>query len=468
MCPIAEDFVMLSKAMVVVVVVMVTLAWWTASEGIPVTETSPFCSQESNGFICTFFNITQDVEVVGSGPVAAGVASQHPAISCPCCPVDVSNSTSANTTVTSDLSHATQPSPNTTEVYVTPTSLSSRKGVSAKPRNISRTFHRPREDCPVNASVVDSSVRRVQGHFVAAEFDNSEVVNLDGVYMYLGVKSTVVSNMSLSGRMIEVENAKIWYVSHLKAEEHLQMYRSELGTVGVHGLQLLSLGREAPQGPHILRDMTIEKLEARSLVIGGAKAEITNVTVGWLDRDAIKVGTRGVLILTDATLNCRLYYCLTLERGARLVLRNMTINDKTITKMDLVANATGNSYPLFALVSKDDREPLEMSFPWYWMVIMAACGIIAGVVIGSALSWKRPSIRAALTSTLTLADLLTHDRMQENNVEAGRDNFTDPSTHPTFIRQDSGLTSSSFASFMPSQTANRERDASIGYSNSTG
>lgn len=320
----------------------------------------------------------------------------------------------------------------------------------------------------MNASVVDSSVRRVQGHFVAAEFDNSEVVNLDGVYMYLGVKSTVVSNMSLSGRMIEVENAKIGYVSQLKAEEHLQMYRSELGTVGVHGLQLLSLGREAPQGPHILRDMTIEKLEARSLVIGGAKAEITNVTVGWLDRDAIKVGTRGVLILTDATLNCRLYYCLTLERGARLVLRNMTINDKIITKMDLVANATGNSYPLFALVSKDDREPLEMSFPWYWMVIMAACGIIAGVVIGSALSWKRPSIRAALTSTLTLADLLTHDRMQENNVEAGRDNFTDPSTHPTFIRQDSGLTSSSFASFMPSQTANRERDASIGYSNSTG
>ena len=276
--------------------------------------------------------------------------------------------------------------------------------------------------------------------------------------MHLDIKNIVVSNISLSSRTILIEDTKIEFVSQLKAKIWLQLRRVDLGTVAHQALQLLPPGREEEDQLHMLSDLTIQRLEAGSLEVVGARVSVNNMTVDWMVKDAIIVGYQGILTLTNVMLHCRdMYYCLKLEVGAKLVLRNVTIRNNTIIKIDLNATSKGDMYPMFDVAFKKEREPFIMTFSWHWLVIMTVCGFVAGIVIGSAFTWKRPSLNSGPIFNFTLSDLLSHDRLQDNNGETTmRSHTTDHLARPALTRQDSGLTSSSFASYIPFQTSARE------------
>ncbi|XP_063863987.1 uncharacterized protein LOC135102633 [Scylla paramamosain] len=440
---------MLGRAALVVAVT--TLAWRTSSAR---TELSPFCREVNHAFICTFFNTTKNV-VTAAVPVSTEVATQHPVILCPRT-LHVSNDSSAAwETATPGQPHVTHRSLTGAMANVTATHTFPSNSGSARPGNTSGMLYQPQQDCAVNISLQYSTINRLQGHFVAASLSKSKIGDLHGTFVRLNTSNTVVTNMSLSGGIVRMEYTKITFVRQLKAERMLELNSCHLGTVSPRGLLLFSPGREEPLLVHTLRDVVVQRLEAGSLQVVTGKVSVTNMTVEWMDRDAVTVRSPGELTLTDTMFHCDpLYYCLNLEMGARLVLRNVTIRNRTITKMDLVATSKSNMYPLFALVSKDDRGPLVMTFPWYWVMIMTVCGIVAGIVIGSALVWKRPSLPSS-AMFITLSDLLSHDRLQGDNVEeaARDDNARDILQRPNLTRQDSGLTSSSFASYRPFQTS---------------
>ncbi|XP_045113610.1 uncharacterized protein LOC123505866 isoform X1 [Portunus trituberculatus] len=429
------------------VVAVISLAWRTCSVN---PEPSPFCSKVNHGFICTFFNTTEDV-VTGTEAAATEVATQHPVILCPRT-LNASNDSSATRrTMIPGQPHVIHPSLKGATTKVTASHKFPINSGGARPRNASGTRYQPQQDCAVNVSVQHSTINKLQGHFVAVNLSKSKIGDLSGAFMNLDTKSAVVTTMSVSGAVVRMEDTKIVFVHQLKAERMSELTSCRLGTVSRHGLLFYLSSGDEPALVHRLRDVVVQRLEAGSLEVVRARVSVTNMTVEWMDRDAVTVRSPGELTLTDAVFHCdSLYYCLSLEMGARLVLRNVTIRNRTITKMDIVATSRGNMYPLFALVSKDDRGPLSMTFPWYWVMIMTVCGIVAGIVIGSALVWKRPSLPSTAMFNFTLSDLLSHDRLQE----ATRDDHNgDFSQRPPFTRQDSGLSSSSFASYRPFQTS---------------
>ncbi|XP_050687151.1 uncharacterized protein LOC126980865 isoform X1 [Eriocheir sinensis] len=314
----------------------------------------------------------------------------------------------------------------------------------------------PPQECIVNVSARHSTFREVRGHFDAAQFENSKIVLLYGTYDgELVLRDSEVANISLSGETVTIQDTKIELINGLTVKRRLEMRRVEVGRVARGGLMVYSLGQKAARQPHSLSHVTMERMEAKSLVVTGALVKMADVSVDVLAKDAITVRNGGVLILTRVALHgCKSFQCLTLQRGARLVLRNTTIRNRTITKMDLRPTSEADMYPLLALVSTDDHPPLKVTFDWYWVILMGVCGVVAGLVIGSALMWRRQSPRVCPASTFTLADLLSHDQLQEGGNTQNHlvDNATSQFRPSIFTRQDSGLTSSSFGSYANLQT----------------
>lgn len=439
-------------------VAVMSLTCWRTCSAHTTWPSSPFCKEVKHGLICTIFNTTEDV-VTQSGPaaVATQVATQHPVILCQRSLLRASNDSSPTWKTTTPAGHprVTRSSKKGRLTPVRAPHASPSGSGSARPRNASAgARHQPQRECAVNVTVQHSTINTLQGDFVAANVSDSKIGNLRGSFVKLDTRSTVVTNLSVSGEIVRMEDTEIKFIQHLTAKRMLEVSSCRLGRVSRGGLLLFSpVGREEPSLQHTLRDMTVQRLQAGALVVVQGRANITNMTVAWLARDAVTVRSSGELTLTDTVFHCDpLYYCLNLEMGARLVLRNVTVRNKTIAKMALVATSKSNMYPLFALVSVEDRDPMAVTFSWYWVIIMTVCGVMAGMVIGSALVWKRPSMP---TFSFTLSDLLSHDRaQQEGNVESARDDHADDlAQRPSLIRQDSGLTSSSFASYRPYQTS---------------
>lgn len=327
---------------------------------------------------------------------------------------------------------------------------------SPKLRNISGVLPPPRQECIMNVSARHSEFGEVRGHFDAAQFQNSKIVFLEGMYYgKLVLSDSEVANISLSGETVTIQNTNIESVSDLTVKRRLVLRHVEVQRLARDGLLLYSLGHGVKRQPHLLTHVSVGRMEAKSLVVTGAEVKMTDVSVDVMAKDAIIVRNGGVLNLTHVELRgCKSFQCLTLQRGARLVLRNTTIRNRTITKVELQPTSEADMYPLLALVSTEDHPSLKVTFEWYWVILMGVCGVVAGLVIGSALMWRRRSPRVSPASTFTLADLLSHDQLREGgNVQNHPPDDTTSRLRPSiFTRQDSGLSSSSFGSYANFQT----------------
>ncbi|KAG7165961.1 uncharacterized protein LOC121869972 [Homarus americanus] len=331
-------------------------------------------------------------------------------------------------------------------------------------------------NCVRNVFVVQSKLHWLRGKFDLTSLKLSEVDDLDGEFGQLNVQNSKVSNFSASGRQILIEKTSIGLLSRLEVENQLQLRDVQIERLIAPGLVHQRSGRRKRiyfnnEAVHSLNNVEVSMMETGAMRVVSERVSVTNLKVDEVGSAAITVEAGGSLTLTNVHIGQGPQSCLILSGASSVVINNFTLGNDTITNLELSSNSSQKiAYPLYTIVAAstdilpkngeavstpgEDADKTDrglVGFSWYWVIIMTAVGIFAGIVIGTAIMWRKPGMTRGEPSVLTLSDLISRDRQQEET----ENHVYDTPQHLELTRQDSGLTSSSFASFTPCQEKSR-------------
>ncbi|XP_045583185.2 uncharacterized protein [Procambarus clarkii] len=319
--------------------------------------------------------------------------------------------------------------------------------------------------CSSNVSITQARVHSLLGEFDVSRLYYCNVDELDGQFGLLNIRKSDVSNFSASGRQAYIEDSTMLVVSSL-AMNQLQLNHVKIGRLVSPGLVQQTTGSEVVSN---LSEVTADIIETGAILVVSGQLTITNMTVNEMQSAAITVGSGGVLTLTNFHVRQGPQTMLVLDGEGKVAITNFTLGNDTIIHLELTSRSNQKTlYPLHIMRPAEvsntskiggftgtshqvEKTPVKnlVGFSWYWVMIMTVAGVFAGMIIGTAIMWRRPTISKCPPSALTLSDLIAQDRLDSE------DHAPDTPQRPELSRQDSGLTSSSFASFTPCQERSR-------------
>ncbi|KAK3867688.1 hypothetical protein Pcinc_026877 [Petrolisthes cinctipes] len=459
----------MSSILVFVLLVLTVASITLTTATIRVSQDTPFCSLSLPILRCVFANTTQNVELGkvnldGVKEVRVEAASHLHAS--PQCLTSLRvgssndvkvqggaapNSENISTPMEKEEGHRRkdthQQSPGNTS--------SSRRGIrglGVERRGSDGEHGQVKQDwCSRNVSVTQSRVSWLRGQFDRVSIQLSPTDEVSGEIRVLDIKRTSPL-VTLAVRVDEMTlmNTTVQNVTQLEVNERLLINNVRIGRVGPQAI-IVNGRSEQSQGDleFTVSSVAVNVMETGAMRVRGGHLSINDLTFGTLRDGAMVVEPGGKLTLNNVRVLQASYSCLVLERNATLILDNFKLENNTIPHMKL---STGVSQvfvlPLMAISpqesGKDTQEKAFPGFSWYWLVVMAVVGQVSGLVIGSAAMWRRPDLTKGLPS-ISLSELLGRERSREE-----AEGYTNEGMcRPGLQRQDSGLTSSSFASFVP-------------------
>lgn len=484
--------------MVVVVAVVMCVGGGPAQATISVDQTSRYCSQVHSSLTCVFTNTSEDVEVreVGRDVLRLMVEGAPALRGSQPCGTTLHVLTSSNVTLERAISDtvedrvrqkrkSSEREIGNTEfpvrikplqsISVHSTISASKASSGADKTHVSYSVSTGERAtmCERNVSVVQSKLHWLRGQFHLMDIQLSEVSELDGDIGELDLRSrSKVSNFSASGNQVSIKETEIQLLSRLEVRQQLNLHNVDIGSVVPPGLLLhqpQDVGTPVYNGharAHTLSDVKVNTIESGTLQVMGGQVFITNMSVDEARTASLVVRDGGVLTLINVHVRRGPKTCLVLHDEAAVVLVNFTLGSDTISHMNIsntdyreALYPLRNPWPVQGKIRlrigpvKSASEVTDNpsngfpGFPWYWIMIMAVVGIFAGMIVGSAIMWRRPGLLKGQPSALTLSDLIGRDRLQEETESQTSNTLP----RPDFQRQDSGLTSSSFASYTPCQ-----------------
>ncbi|KAK4309239.1 hypothetical protein Pmani_019122 [Petrolisthes manimaculis] len=473
---------MSSILVLVMLVLTVATLTLTTTATIRVSQDSPFCSLSLPILRCVFANTTQNVELgkvnldgvkevrveaashfhtspqcltilrVGSSndvKVQGGAAPNTENISTP-----MGKEEGRRRKETHQQAYTHQQSPGNTS------SRRSIRGLGVERRGSDGEYDgEVKEDwCSRNVSVTQSRVSWLRGQFDRVSIQLSPTDEVSGEIRVLDIKRTSpLVTLAVKVDEVILMNSTVQNVTQLEVNERLLINNVRIGRVGPQAIIVNGRSEQSQGGLEFtLSSVVVNVMETGAMRVRGGHLSINDLTFGMLRDGAMVVEPGGKLTLNNVRVLHASYACLVLEPNATLILDNFMLENNTIPHMKLF---TGVSQvfvlPLLAIspqesVKDTQQEKAFPGFSWYWLVVMAVVGQVSGLVIGSAVMWRRPDLTKGLPS-ISLSELLGRERSREE----AEGHTNEGMCRSGLQRQDSGLTSSSFASFVPGHERQR-------------
>lgn len=323
--------------------------------------------------------------------------------------------------------------------------------------------------CHRNVSVNQSKVRLLQGGFSMVLLQSSEVESIDGLFPNLLIKQQCeVKKFSGSADNLVIQETRMAEVTEMKVDRSLQVQQGSMNVVGSPGIVLNQFVKDpskADPSPHEMTGLSIGSLKTGKIVVNGSHLVMNSVTINEIGAGGISIEAGGRATLNNVKIGSGPDFCLVLRGSASISLKNFTLRGETLDHLDLaITNAKWPVYPLHVLPTQRTRVQVSLhqntssnsqdsksfvNLDWYWMPVMLAVGLVSGMVIACAVRCSRRRKRPnELLSSLSFSELVARERRCRSGVtdEEVANGYVGPH-HPDLVRQDSGLTSSSFASY---------------------
>ncbi|XP_064092329.1 uncharacterized protein LOC135205516 [Macrobrachium nipponense] len=323
--------------------------------------------------------------------------------------------------------------------------------------------------CDRNVSVHQSKVRLLQGGFSMVFLQSSEVESVDGLFQSLLIKQQCeVKKFSGSVDSLVIQETQMAEVTEMKVGRSLQVQRASMQVVGSPGIVLNQFTKDPSKvdpSPHEMTGVSIGSLKTGKIIVNGSHLIMNSVTIDEIGAGGISIEAGGRATLNNVKIGGGPDFCLVLRGSASITLNNFTLRGETLDHLDLtITNAKWPVYPLHVLPTQKTRVQISLhqnassnnqdsksfiSLDWYWVPVMLVVGMVCGMVVACAVRCSRRRKRPnELLSSLSFSELVARERRCRSGVtdEEVANGYVGPH-HPDLVRQDSGLTSSSFASY---------------------
>lgn len=306
--------------------------------------------------------------------------------------------------------------------------------------------------CVRNVSAHQSKFKSLRGRFNCVTLRLSEADEVEASFTNLLIWRSSISHLSAVVQHISVEETSITSLSGLRVENQWKPEsQANIGTA-----------------THSFKSADIKKIERDGLKLTDGDLHISNTNIADIDGGGIVVANGAVNVVNShfAKLSPT---SLVLKGNSTVIFSNSTLGNREIKYMK-VSSSGQDVHPLqlmfplggglrsrigsgdvYAQEEEDSADSLFRGFTWYWVVIMLGVGLVAGVVLGAAARCQKKRDPKQQASSLTLSDLISRERMEEGD----NSHENEASGRPSLYRQDSGLTSSSFASYTACQDRGR-------------
>ncbi|XP_042872108.1 uncharacterized protein LOC122253252 [Penaeus japonicus] len=308
------------------------------------------------------------------------------------------------------------------------------------------------EVCLRNVSAHQSKFQSLRGRFDCVTLRLSEAEEVKASFTDLFIWSSSISRLSAVVQSVSVEETTITLLSTLKVENQLKpdsQANARTGAISLKSANIKRIEREAlklTDGRLHISNTNVDVISARGIVVANGSVTFVNSHISQMSPTALVLQGNSSASFSNCTIGKRkIKYLMVSSNGQDFYPLQFMFpaGQQLVPRI-----GSSDTYYQEDLASADS---VFRGFKWYWVAIMLGIGLVAGVVLGAAARCKSGKETKQQNSSLTLSDLISRDRMEE------RDNTheNEVSGRPNLHRQDSGLTSSSFASYTACQDRGR-------------
>ncbi|CAL4152722.1 unnamed protein product [Meganyctiphanes norvegica] len=326
-----------------------------------------------------------------------------------------------------------------------------------------------------NMKVKGETIEHFNGIVENLELNDVTVISMSSYIHNMKIYGGKVHNLGIEVRNARLENVKIDKITNVTITEQLELINSPIEEISPNGLTVLR-HRDSLQSEsriNLLMDSNIQNIMENGIIISDSYVVIQGAKINHIENKAIIVNGGGTLNLQDVTITNPVRQCIQLNGKATLNMTNVTINHRLFTQF--IVQNTYTDFPLYPIslfiqsISTTASPPIEnrinRSKPssgvfridtttkllhgsaLYLVIGILLLGLVIGLAIGCSLHMGRFFQKRKKKESVSIRFSELISRESEEDPQSNNTYDTIVHRRPSLMRQDSGVSSSSFGSY---------------------